>query len=65
MSRTAERRGESTETRFLLIEGDMDRAEHSISDLTDRMGKVLWALLGILISTTTAAVLLALNLVVK
>lgn len=47
-----------------MLEADADRFEMGLADLNERMAKVLWALLGILVSTTTAAVLLALNLAV-
>lgn len=64
MSRTAERSALDTPTRFLLAERDLDDHESDISALDERLGKILWALIGILISTSTAAVLLGLNLVV-
>lgn len=48
----------------MLLEGDADRADSEIAQMNERMGKMLWAMVGILISTTTAAVLLALNLAV-
>jgi len=49
----------------MFIEGDMDRLEGALTELNERVSKVLWALLGILMSTTTAAVMLALNLATK
>lgn len=64
MARTADRRGEEVPVRLMLLEGDADRADNMISEMNDRIGKMLWAMVGILISTTTAAVLLALNLAV-
>lgn len=64
MSRTAERAQLDHPTRFLLAEKDLDDHAADISALDERLGKILWALVGILISTSTAAVLLALNLVV-
>lgn len=64
MSRSSDRRDLDTSTRVLFAENDLDRMEQFQVELQDRLGRVLWALLGILISTTTAAVLLALNLAI-
>lgn len=64
MARTAERRGEEIPVRLMLLEGDADRADSELAQMNDRIGKMLWAMVGILISTTTAAVLLALNLAI-
>jgi hypothetical protein len=65
VSRTAERAQLDAPTRFLLAEKDLDDHAADIGALDERLGKILWALVGILISTSTAAVLLALNLVVN
>jgi len=64
VSRSSDRRDLDTSTRVLFAENDLDRMEQFQVELQDRLGRVLWALLGILISTTTAAVLLALNLAI-
>ena len=64
MSRSAERNALDNSTRFLLAEKDLDDHESDIKAFDERLGKMLWVMVGILISTTTAAVLLALNLVV-
>lgn len=64
MARTSDRQGLDHDFRFILAEGDLDRFEEAIGELSDRLSRVLWALLGILVSTTTASVLLALNLAV-
>lgn len=64
MGRTEERRGMDHDVRFLLAERDLDEHQTDISELSARLGKILWALIGILISTSTAAILLAMNLVV-
>lgn len=64
MARTPDRKGLDVEFRFLLAEGDLDRFEVAIGELTDKLGRILWAMLGLLVSVTTAAVLLALNLAV-
>lgn len=65
MSRTTDRQNLDHPARFMFIEGDMDRLEGALTELNERVSKVLWALLGILMSTTTAAVMLALNLATK
>lgn len=65
MGRSADRRGETAEVRILLLEGDADLTDKTMSTLNDRVGKMLWAMVGILISTTTAAIMLVLNLTVK
>lgn len=65
MGRTEERRGLEAEVRFLLAERDLDDHATDIHDLGERLGKILWALVGILISTSTAAILLAMNLLVN
>lgn len=64
MARTADRRNEEVPVRLMLLEGDADRTDSQLTEMNDRIGKMLWAMVGILISTTTAAVLLALNLAV-
>lgn len=64
MARTPDRKGLDYDFRFMLAEGDLDRVDKTIEELTERMSRILWALLGILVSTTTASVLLALNLAV-
>ena len=56
-TRSQQRRDMDDHTRIVLIEGDTDELEGIVRG----MQKVLY---GILISTTTAAILLALNLVV-
>lgn len=64
MGRVADRSDFDTPVRLRLVEGDLDKADENLAQMNDRIGKMLWALLGILISTTTAAILLALNLAV-
>lgn len=63
-TRTEQRAGLDTPVRFMLAETDIDSILDTQKDFADRMGRVLWALIGILVSTTTAAVLLAMNLAV-
>lgn len=52
-------------TRLVLAEREIEEHGKDISALQAQLSKVLWALVGILISTSTATILLALNLVVS
>ena len=61
-SRAEARQGFDVETRLRLVEGDGDDFEHAIEILNERLTKILWALVGLLISVTTACILLAINL---
>jgi hypothetical protein len=65
VSRQTERKDMEVPTHLILIDKDLDDHEFDITELSSRLDKIMWALIGILISTTTAAILLALNLVVK
>lgn len=65
MSRATERRDMDIPTRLILVDRDLDEHEIDIEVLSNRLDKILWALVGILISTSTAAILLALNMAVK
>lgn len=65
MSRTAERANLDAPTRFILIEGDADRHEEAIDSLGERMTKILWVLIGILVTTTSMSIGLVLNILVK
>ncbi len=65
MSRQSERQSLPSDTRLLLAERDLDDHEAELRTFDDRLGKMLGILIGILVSTTTAAVLLALNLLVS
>lgn len=71
MSRTAERNGYTQEVRFAMAEKDLDAHderfnahEDDLKALDVKLGKMLGILVGILVSTSTAAILLALNLAV-
>lgn len=64
VARTADRHDLADVVRIRLLEKDADVVEAELVALDERLGKILWALVGILISTTTASVLLALNLAV-
>lgn len=63
MSRTAERATLEDKTRFILIEGDADRHEAEIKELSERLTKILWVLIGILVTTTSTSIALVINLV--
>jgi len=63
MSRTAERASLDPPTRFILIEGDADRHEVEIKELSERLTKILWVLIGILVTTTSTSIALVINLV--
>jgi hypothetical protein len=65
MSRSSERQPLAVDIRLLLAEHDLDDHELELKNLDDRLGKMLGILVGILVSTTTAAILLALNLMVS
>jgi len=51
--------------RIILAEDDLDTVDRKYESMDARLDKIFTACVGILISTTTAAVLLAINLVVK
>lgn len=52
-------------TRVSLLEGDADATERKLAAIGERLDKILWAMVGLVISVATACVLLALNLVVN
>lgn len=47
--------------RLRLVETDLDSFDGALDRMNDRLTKILWALVGLLISVTTACVLLAIN----
>lgn len=53
------------ETRLSLVEQDADELETGIAAVAERLSKILWALVGLLITVTTSSIFLALNLVVN
>lgn len=67
-TRFEERKDLNADVRIRLVEGDLDEVENQVSTLQEAMTKGLnrnnQLLLGILVSVTTAAILMALNLVV-
>lgn len=63
-ARTISRAGWELPVRVGLLEADADEHDNVLDQMNERIGKMLWAMVGILVSTTTAAILLALNLAV-
>lgn len=62
MTRAADRAGFTSDVRLRLLEDDADELQLAVSSVNDRLGKILWALVGVLISVTTSAILLAVNM---
>lgn len=62
LSRTEERKGFTTPARLTLLEGDLDSNDSELTAVNEKLARILWAMIGILISTSTASILLALNL---
>lgn len=65
MGRTADRRDQSSEVRIVWLEADADDFESDLSLLDSRISRILWTMVGLLVSIATAATLLALNLVTR
>jgi hypothetical protein len=64
MSRTANRAGFDTPVRLSLVEGDLDTLEEGQEKLVAALEGIRKVLLGVLISVTTASILLAVNVLV-
>lgn len=60
-SRHAERQGFDTETRLRLIEGDLDTQDETLAKILNRMERSNQLLTGLLISVTTASILMLIN----
>lgn len=60
-SRGEAREGMPEAVRLRLVESDIDDLASELHILNERLTKILWALVGLLISVTTACVLLAIN----
>ena len=58
MGRAQERAGFDMTVRMSLTEGDLDRMDAVLGELHDRMGKVLWAMIGLLISVATTCIVI-------
>lgn len=63
-SRVSERQAFDDRTRLTLVEGDLDAQDNELAAIRGQLGKVLWTMVGLLISVSTACVLLGLNLAV-
>ena len=63
-SRTAQRHGMTQPTRLSLVESDLDQFEEGMTKLEERLASMQKVLVGILISVTTASILLAVNVIV-
>jgi hypothetical protein len=64
VGRTTDRANLPEGVRLQLAEKDLDEHDEEMAEIKAQNAKVLWALVGILISTATASILLALNLAV-
>ena len=60
-SRVDARRDFDDKTRLRLVEGDLDSFDNELHVTNERLSKILWALVGLLISVTTACILIAIN----
>jgi hypothetical protein len=60
-TRTEQRQMFDLTTRVALVEKDADDCEREFGELKALARKLGWAMFGVLISTTTSALLLALN----
>lgn len=63
-SRVAARQRFDHDTRLTLVEGDLDDNDNALEAIRGQLGKVLWTMVGLLISVSTACVLLGLNLAI-
>lgn len=67
-ARALRRQGFDVPQRLTLLEDDADEHDTAIDRLTDtmdkRLGKIMWAFVGLVITFSTSALLLALNLMV-
>jgi hypothetical protein len=62
--RPEQRRHLTTDVRLEWAERDLDEVIVELATLNERLGRLLWAAVGLMTSITTAAVFLAINLVV-
>lgn len=61
MPRTDQRHGFSVPNRISLLESDVDELNQHLTDLAGELRNIRNVLIGILISVTTASILLAIN----
>lgn len=64
MGRAEKRSGIDIPNRLRLVEDDLDKHDATFAELRDELAKIKGILIGILVSVTTAALLLAINLAV-
>ncbi len=64
-SRHDRRMGLPDPVRLSHVEDDLDTMDGGLDGLNEKLGKIMWAMVGLLISVTTASVLLVLNLAVN
>lgn len=62
MTRATARAQFTEKVRLRLVEDDLDEHDAVMAAIGDRLSKILWAVVGVLISVTTSAILLAINL---
>lgn len=66
MSRSAARAGIPTEGRLQLVESDLDQIEDELTrgmeKVDQRLAKIMWALVGLLISVATTCIVLIITL---
>jgi len=60
--RAVARKGFTQGVRLTLVEDDLDQFDSSLADMANELKAIKNVLIGLLISVTTAAVVLALNL---
>ena len=61
MSRNETRAKFDLDTRLSLLEGDVDELHLAITSMTGRLDRILWVLVGLLVSVCTACILLVIN----
>ena len=62
MSRADTRTHFDTTTRLTLLEADVDELHQAVDNMTGRLDKILWVLVGLLVSVATSCILLAINI---
>lgn len=65
VARTSKRAQFTEAVRIQLLEDDADESDHQMERLNERVSRLLVISAGILVSTTTGTIMLALNLLVK
>lgn len=58
MGRVDDRKNFDEPTRLALIESDLDKMEAALNAINERIGKVLWAMVGLLISVATTCIVI-------